>query len=164
MDVESTVAELAPQLLRYCVAAAGSPAIGEEVAQEALTALVGHWQRNGPPDSPRAFVYTVARRQARRTRWRRRLFLPLEAATNGHPTTGDTERVVDDKRRLARALEMLRHLGARDREAILLAMDPDLGSEQAADVLGISHSAFKMRVHRARHRLASEMEKTDDLR
>jgi DNA-directed RNA polymerase specialized sigma24 family protein len=60
--------------------------------------------------------------------------------------------------RLQEALRALGKLTERDREAILLAADPELAVEEAAQVLGINASAFKMRVHRARQRLSSLME------
>jgi DNA-directed RNA polymerase specialized sigma24 family protein len=76
MDLEQTLADLAPSLLRYCTGASGDPAAGEELAQESLAVLVSRWRRHGPPESSRAFVYAVARRLARRRKWRRRYSYP----------------------------------------------------------------------------------------
>mgnify|MGYP001819043924 CR=1 FL=1 len=52
----------------------------------------------------------------------------------------------------------LASLPERQRQALLLAATGDLDVRSAAQVLGISESAFKMRVHRARRRLVSRME------
>lgn len=79
MELEATVAELAPRVLRYCLGRTGAP----EVAEEALTALVGRWRRHGPPDSPEAFVFAVARRRAFRTAVRRQVLLPLASLGDG---------------------------------------------------------------------------------
>lgn len=35
MQLEETVADLAPQLLRYCLARTGSPSLAEDISQEA---------------------------------------------------------------------------------------------------------------------------------
>ncbi len=158
MDLESAIERLAPELLRFCTGLTRSPAEGEELAQEALSSLIRYWRTQGPPQSPAAFAYTVARRQAHR--WRRRLlrFLPLDLLeSRPHPAPGPETRSAD-RERLQGALRALGRLTERDREAILLAADPEMGVEDAARVLGITSSAFKMRVHRARQRLSSSME------
>ena len=158
MDMESAIERLAPALLRFCTGLTRSPVEGEELAQEALASLVRYWRAQGPPQSPAAFAYTVARRQAHR--WRRRLlrFLPLDfLESRPHPEPGPEARSAD-RERLQGALRALGKLAERDREAVLLAADPEMAVEEAAQMLGISPSAFKMRVHRARQRLSSSME------
>ena len=156
MDLESTLAEIAPNLLRYCVGVSGDPAEGEEVAQEALTALVAEWRKNGPPRSCKAFVYTVAKRVAWRVRWRKRFLAPLGVVVDGHEP--DPEEAFSRRRELEEALAAMKCLPGRDREALLLASAGELGVKEAAGVLGISISAFKMRVHRARQRLKQYLE------
>ena len=183
MDLETTVRGLAPRLLRYCLGRTGSADAAEEIAQEALAALVGRWRRHGPPDSPEGFVFAVARRRAVRAGLRRRLLLPLAALGNGHDdapdsggnatsnpgdpaaSAGATPDVVERMERrheLGRVLAGLRRLPGRDREALLLAAAGELSTLEAARVLGISTSAFKMRLHRARRRLAALLEDRDD--
>jgi RNA polymerase sigma-70 factor (ECF subfamily) len=158
------VAEIASGLLAYAVAMSGDPQLGEEAAQDALTALVIHWQRQGPPDSPRAFTYTVARRALRRSLWKRRLLGPIERVFDEHHAHPDPEEVVCWRSELSRAIDGLGRLSHRDREALLLTVAGELSTADAARVLGISRSAFKMRVHRARQRLASYLEKNDEFR
>jgi RNA polymerase sigma-70 factor (ECF subfamily) len=161
MDLETVVSDLAPHLVRYCTGASGDPAVGEELAQEALTALVSQWRRNGPPQSSRAFVYVVAGRLLRRWRWRRRLLLPLGHLVNGHDPDPDPESVVCRRGELRETLRALRSLPRREAQAMLLVLDGDLDVAAAAGVLGISRSAFKMRVHRARRRLVRHLEDGD---
>jgi RNA polymerase sigma-70 factor (ECF subfamily) len=62
---------------------------------------------------------------------------------------------------LDRTLAALRRLPGRDREALLLAGVGDLGPTEGAKVLGITVSALKMRVHRARKRLQELLEDGD---
>jgi RNA polymerase sigma factor (sigma-70 family) len=52
----------------------------------------------------------------------------------------------------------LRSLSAQDREALLLVAWEDLTPTAAAASLGISASAFRVRLHRARRRLVYELE------
>jgi RNA polymerase sigma-70 factor (ECF subfamily) len=172
MELDATVEALAPRLLRYCLGRTGSAEAAEEVAQDALAALVGRWRRHGPPESPAAFAFAVARRRAWRAGVRRRLLLPLAALTDGHWGRGgeggvetaagpDLEARAVARGEVARTLAALRRLPARDREALLLVAAGELATEEAARVLGVSRSAFKMRVHRARRRLTELLEASD---
>lgn len=161
MELETAVQELAPQLLRYSLGRTGDAALAEEVAQDALAALVQRWRRHGPPECPAAFVFAVARRRAFRLTLQRRLMEPLQVVFNGHSPLPGPEEEALARRDLGRTLEALRRLPGRDREALLLVGPGDLGPTEGARVLGISVSALKMRVHRARRRLLDLLEERD---
>jgi RNA polymerase sigma-70 factor (ECF subfamily) len=161
MELETAVRELAPQLLRYSLGRTGDVSLAEEVAQDALAALVQRWRRSGPPDCPAAFAFAVARRRAGRLMLQRRLLEPLHALLDSRSPLPDPERRVTLRTELDRTLAALRRLPARDREALLLVGAGDLGPTEGAGVLGISVSALKMRVHRARQRLQELLEDRD---
>lgn len=156
-SLEELITGLAPGVLRYCRARTGDPALAEEVAQEALAALVSRWRSGGSPDSPAAFVFAIARRRAARHARRRRLTASLDLVFGVRETPADPqpdpETRAADRQRLKRVREVLSKLSARDREALLLAAAGDLDTATAARTLGISKSAYKMRLHRARRRL-----------
>ncbi|MEW6364224.1 MAG: RNA polymerase sigma factor [Acidobacteriota bacterium] len=158
MDLETTLRMLAPGLLRFCTGMMGSTTEGEDLAQESLAALVRFWKRSGPPDSPAAFVYSVARRQAGRFRRRWNRFLPLEWGGAQAEPSVDAEPHSIDRQRVEQVLTLLKKLPRQQREALLVALDSDLCVTEAAQVLGISVSAFKMRVHRARQCLKHWLE------
>jgi len=160
VDLDATVRDLAPRVLHYCRARTADAGLAEEVAQESLTALVRRWRRLGPPDSPAAFVFTIARRRAGRAAARRRLWAPIEellGARDGHPTPEEQAMAASRRARLVRCLSRLR---SRDREALLLVTAGGLGTGDAAAALGISTSALKMRTLRARQRLRVLLEGT----
>ena len=152
VTLESTVEALAPALLRFCLGVGGDRALAEEASQDALAALVDRWRRLGPPESPPAFAFAVARRRLHRALFRRRLLHPLEALSNGH---GQVDPETEALRRieLRGVLTAIERLGVRDREALLLVTVGDCDGASAAKILGISEAAFKMRLHRARTRL-----------
>jgi RNA polymerase sigma factor (sigma-70 family) len=163
MDLESTVARLAPDLLRFCTGLTRNPVEGEEIAQEALASLVRYWRAHGPPESPSAFAYTVARRQAFRLHRRLRRLLPLDLLdAQPHPGPSPEAEAIQ-RRELEDALRALGALSLKDREALLLAADGELGVEEAARIAGIRPSAFKMRVHRARQRLCAHLEQSHEI-
>jgi RNA polymerase sigma-70 factor (ECF subfamily) len=150
--LESTVETLAPALLRFCLGIGGDRTLAEEASQDALAALVDRWRRLGPPESPPAFAFAVARRRLHRALFRRRLLHPLEALGNGHERK-DAEADALRRIELGDVLSAIERLGLRDREALLLVTVGDCNGASAAGILGISEAAFKMRLHRARTRL-----------
>jgi RNA polymerase sigma-70 factor (ECF subfamily) len=106
-------------------------------------------------------VFAIARRRVVRAVVRRRLLLPIELVLgrrNGSPSPED---VACDRSRLRQAIAALSQLSTRDREAVLLTLAGDLTMEGAAQVLGVTPSAVKMRVLRARQRLRELLEGTN---
>jgi RNA polymerase sigma-70 factor (ECF subfamily) len=65
---------------------------------------------------------------------------------------------MDDQARLAVVLEALGTLPEGERAALLLRVDHDLPYEDIAAALGTTVGAAKVRVHRARLRLAQALE------
>lgn len=162
MELETTLAGLTPGLLRYCRARTGDPAVAEEIVQDILTLLVERWRRGDAPESPAAFAFAIARRRASRATARQKLLAPFEvvfgSARRDTSQTADPEARALERDRLTEVLAALRGLPRGDREALLLAAVSDLDTATAARVLGISRSAYKMRLHRARKRLAERLE------
>jgi len=159
VDLEDVLGDLAPRLLRYATGRTGDPGLGEDIAQETLTALVQRWRRLGPPDSPEAFAFAIARRRAGRAVVKRRLLLPLTAVAHRADATRNPEDLAlanADSQAVRLALTQLpRH----DREALLLVVAGELRAADAAKLLGITESAVRMRTFRGRRRLAGLLEK-----
>jgi RNA polymerase sigma-70 factor, ECF subfamily len=167
LDMEAAVRELAPQLFRYSLGRTRDAGLAEEVAQDALAALVQRWRRHGPPECPAAFAFAVARRRAGRLNLQRRLLEPLHALLDGHSPLPHSqlpgpEEIATQRTDLGRTLTAMRKLPGRDREALLLVGAGELGPTEGARVLGISVSALKMRLHRARKRLLQILEEKQD--
>jgi RNA polymerase sigma-70 factor (ECF subfamily) len=153
MDLELTVRDLAPRLLRYCKGRLACPQSAEDVAQSALVALVTRWRAAGPPDSPAAFAFSIARRRARRASLRARLTSPLESLGFRHEPFADPIQLSEVKSELRRLRSELQKLSVKERDAILLVVGGELSMIDAAGALGISESALKMRLARARQKL-----------
>ena len=122
----------------------------EGIAAEVMTIA---WRRlaDVPRDDPRPWLYATARNlvwaEARRAR---------RAAQHGirepEPVAGPELFELDPE--LERAL---RSLSASDREALLLVAWEDLTPRQAAKALRINPAAFRVRLLRARRRLAARL-------
>jgi RNA polymerase sigma factor (sigma-70 family) len=159
VDLEETLRDLAPRLLRYGLARCGDLALAEEAAQDGLAALARRWRRSGPPDQAGGFAFAVTRRRLFRALARRRLLAPLAALANGHGRHPDPD---PERRALSRAdlehtLAAIRGLPRHEREALLLVTVGELSSAEAAALAGVSRSALKMRVLRARRRLQAAL-------
>lgn len=76
----------------------------------------------------------------------------MKALEHEKPESGSQ---IEDRARLAKALEDLGALPEGERAALLLRLDHGLPYEEIAAALDISVAAAKVRVHRARVRLAS---------
>lgn len=158
VDLENTIRELSPGLIRYCMARVRDRSLAEEIAQESLAALVQRWSRHGAPDSPQAFVFAVARRRATRAIMGQRLLLPLQFLAGSRDHAPDPEAAAIDRSGNTKLIQALKRLPALDREAILMVAVGDVRTTEAARILGISESAVKMRTLRARRRLRALME------
>ena len=158
VDLEGTIAELAPRVLRYATARVGEASLAEDVAQESLAALVRRCRNGRAPDCPDAFVFAIARRRCGRAIWRRRLWRPIEDALGAHAPGPTPEAEAIARAEVRRVRKALGRLSGRDREAILLVAAGGLSMADAASALGLSVSAVKMRVSRARARLAALIE------
>lgn len=161
--LHEAVHELAPRLLRFARGrSAGHEApLAEEAAQDALAALVDCWRRHGAPQSPEAFAFAVLRRRLARAQARRALTRPLEALRDRF---GSADSSCDPAHRIGARDELrevrrgLERLSPKLRDALLLVAAGEQPMRDAAGVLGISLSALKMRVSRAREQLRQETE------
>ncbi len=129
------------------------PAEAEEVANEAFAIC---WAKLAAvPDPPLPWLYAVARKclaNRRRAAARRAgLGARLGADAGGR----DPAEQFAERDAILRAFV---RLSERDREALRLVAWDGLPLADAARVAGVSKAAFTMRVHRARRRLAAELD------
>lgn len=143
----------APAVLAYCLRRAPL-----EIAEEAVseTFAVAWRRRDQPRGHELAWLLGIARRvlanQWRSERRRRALSQRL-AAEPAPSSVGFGAPPV---------LEALSSLSDGDREVLRLAAWEGLSSGDAARVLGCSAVAFRLRLHRARHRLAYVLTQLDE--
>ena len=136
-------------------------ALAEDALQETYVAVWRSASTYRGEGSARAWIYGLARRQAART-WRRRAGEPLApvplhelGAEAGYGR--DPEQLaasLEDKQRLRHALGSL---SVTDQEVITLRDLEGLTGPEASQVLGITDSATRVRLHRARLRLMTAL-------
>src|SRR5207249_7124459 len=126
VELESVAAALAPRLLAYGLGRTGCRSTAEDIAQDALTALVRRWRTMGPPESPEAYVFAIAKRRAGRAIARRALMAPLEVLRGNAREEPSVEQAYASRTELALVRSRLRALPAKDREALLLRLAGEL--------------------------------------
>jgi RNA polymerase sigma-70 factor (ECF subfamily) len=130
--------------------------VGRDAAEEVVADVFGvAWRRMDQlPNEPLPWLYGVAHnviRQRHRSESRRqRLHETLV-------TTLVTSTGLDD---VSAITEALKHLDERDQEVLRLVAWEELEPRQAAQVLGVTAAAFRMRLSRARGRLRTELERS----
>ena len=146
------------RLLGLCTRLTGSREVGEELAQESLARAferLGTWRGDG---RFRAWLSRVAVNASRD--WLKagaRSERPLEAHRSVEADAPDPERRAGD-RELASALEAaIARLPEASREAFVLFHVEHLPYAEIRAITGVSVSALKVRVHRARIRLLEEL-------
>jgi RNA polymerase sigma-70 factor (ECF subfamily) len=141
----------ASAVYRFALGLCGDRSAAEDLVSETFTRLL--------TKSPRietrtalAYLLAVARNIHLTSRRRQRREVPL-AGDFRAPEIDPASRL-DDRARLESAIQALRDLPESQRSALLLRVDHRLPYEDIANALGISVGAAKVRVHRARLRLA----------
>jgi len=119
VDLEAVANALARRLIGYVLARTGCRGTAEDIAQDALTALVRRWRQIGPPESPDAFAFAIAKRRAGRAVARRALMAPIDALRNRARDEPGVDQSYDDRHELSRVLSAVRALPRIDREALL---------------------------------------------
>ena len=116
----------------------------------AETFLVAWRRLDDVPDDARPWLFGVARRVlANQRRAARRRAALYDRAATSLIATGDA---VDTQ-----VLHALARLSEPDREILLLAAWDGLTLAETTTVLGCSHTAAKVRLHRARYRLRAQL-------
>ena len=124
----------------------------QELTQDAFLRLYLKLTEGKRIDSPRAWLYRVARNLALRHYERERRFDELGPETAFADERPDPERALIDKRRSAALAEAIRQLSPRQRECLHLRVK-GLGYREIGTVIGISTSAVGEFLRRATERL-----------
>jgi RNA polymerase sigma factor (sigma-70 family) len=136
--------EFGPDVLAFCRRRVASD-VADDVTAETFLVV---WRRlSDVPRSPRGWLLGIARltlaNQRRSVKRRDALIARVGWERSAEPAAADPRP----------AIEALRCLSDLDQEALLLSAWDGLNSKEAAQVLGCTPVAFRLRLHRARRRL-----------
>jgi RNA polymerase sigma-70 factor (ECF subfamily) len=150
LSFEDLYRACAQDVYRFALYLSGDAALAEDLTSEAF---VRAWNSSAPVrhETVKAYLFTIVRNLYLRERARRSRQAELSDMLTD-PAAG-MEQTVDRKERARTALEALRRLPEIDRSALLMRAD-ELSYKQIAASLGLSLAATRVRVHRARLKLA----------
>jgi RNA polymerase sigma-70 factor (ECF subfamily) len=144
-EFEVLYQEQAPRVLAFCLRRADRTSAEDAMAE---TFAVAWRRRHDLPNPALPWLLGVARRVLANQRRARRRQERLGERLSVVPPADPNERFDIG------VYDALRSLPPRDREVLVLAAWDELHAAEAAQVLGCSTTAYRLRLHRARRRFA----------
>lgn len=149
-SIESIYREIGPELLAFFRRRHGSPQTAEDLLQETFAAVMKNPERLLQADSPRAYLFGVARN------------LSAETFRRSHPTeelpaeahAGDE---VPADPRLEAMRDGIARLNAASRQVLELRLLQELSYEEMAAALGVPVGTVRSRLHHAVRQLRERL-------
>lgn len=140
----------AGEVYRFALYLSGDAAVAEDVTSEAFLRVWAARERV-EFQTVRAYLFAIARNVYFHELRRARRETALDAAL---PSPRSLARAAESRQELAQALEAMRQLPEIDRAALLLRAEEGLTYEEIAAILRLPVASARVKVHRARLRLA----------
>lgn len=157
LDFVMLYSEHASDVHRFALFLCADPALAEDIASETFVRAWGARERVDLA-TVKGYLFTIARHlylhELRRARPRREEALAAEQLAHLATEEASPERAALARDELATVLAALQRMSEIDRAAILMRAESQLPYEEIAAALGITVAAAKVKVHRARLRLA----------
>lgn len=155
MDAERIFACYGAAMLRHAQLILGQDALAEDAVQEALLRMMSVSPRFRDEHHEKAWALAVTgnicRDMLRRKKRRREVYMPEWFDTPD--SSGTPEEEAGQRERDRQLVRAVMDLPVTYREAVLLAYYHELTGSQAAEALGITQTAFRSRLMRARDML-----------
>jgi RNA polymerase sigma-70 factor (ECF subfamily) len=156
MDFAEVYQRYVHDVHRFSLYLSGDPALADDLTAE--TFVHAFWgARDLRVGTVKAYLLAIARNLYRNVRTRERRAIQMDAIPEPSEAASNPERSAMDRQKLSNTLRAMQKLPEPQREALVLATDPDLRYEQIAVILNCSVAAVKVRVHRARVQLKAEL-------
>lgn len=157
-DFLALVAQLRPELHRYCARMTGSIADGEDVVQDVLARAFYELSARKEVPALRSWLFRIAHNRALDflRRYERRMSEPLdsaeELADEAHPAP---EEQLAREQAIRTAISRFLELAPAQRSCVILKDVLGHSLEDMGELLGLSVPAVKAALHRGRSRLAA---------
>src|SRR6202795_2536328 len=161
-DINGLLAEMRPQLHRYCARMVGSVIDGEDVLQDALIKAVESFPSDGGIGNPRGWLFRIAHNTALDFLRRRNR---QEALRSGEEVDmiADPADTVGSREIAGASLRTFMRLPVAQRSSVILMDVLGCSLREVCEVMDFSLPALKAALHRGRDRLRELAEQPDDL-
>jgi RNA polymerase sigma-70 factor, ECF subfamily len=157
MDFSEIYQRYVHDVHRFSLYLSGDPALADDLTAE--TFVHAFWgARDLRVGTVKAYLLAIARNLYRNVRTRERRAVQIDAIPEPSTAGPNPEQSAMDRQKLSNILRAMQKLPEPQREALVLATDPDLRYEQIAVILNCSVAAVKVRIHRARLQLKAELD------
>jgi RNA polymerase sigma-70 factor, ECF subfamily len=157
MDFSEIYTRYARDVHRFTAFLSGDPALAEDLTAETFVhALCGPTILR--VDTVKAYLLAIARNLYRDSMERQRRLVRIGDVPERADPAPTPERAAADRQTLSTVLKAIQRLPESQREALVLTLDDDLRYDQIGAILGCSVAAVKVRVHRARLQVKSDLE------
>ena len=158
MDFSGIYERYARDVHRFALYLCGNQALAEDLTTETFVrALCGPSDLR--VDTVKAYLFAIARNLYRDTAARQNRLVSMEEVPERKDHAPLTDRAIEGQQTLSAVLQAIQKLPEPQREALVLSVDQDLRYDQIGAILGCSVAAVKVRIHRARLELRSELER-----
>jgi RNA polymerase sigma-70 factor (ECF subfamily) len=152
VDFSGLFREYGRDLYRFALFLGGDPALADDIVSETFVRLWGARERVDF-QTVKGYLFTIARNVFLHERRRARATDPLDPDLEDRRPGPESEALA--RAELRQALAALQALPEIDRTAFLMRIDGGLAYDEIAASLGLSAAAARVKVHRARLKLAA---------
>ena len=161
-DFDALVADVRPQLLRYCARMTGSAVDGEDIVQEALAKVYFRLPQLGHVDNLRAWLFRVAHNKA--LDYLRRYDVRFGETLEGELPAQTEDSPLDAAEVAEWGLSHFVRLTALQRSSVILKDVLSYRLEEISEILDVSVPSIKGALHRGRASLRRQAAAEDGRR
>ncbi len=160
MDFSEIYERYARDVHRFSLYLSGNRALAEDLTAETFVhAMCGAAELR--VDTVKAYLFAIARNLYRDGVKGQSRQAPIDEVPERADRAPPADRTLEDRQTLSAVLKAIQQLPEPQREALVLSVDNELRYDQIGAILGCSVAAVKVRIHRARLQLRSELERLE---